>query len=205
MRPDPSRLARIAGVVIPIRAFTLGNLRLADALDDGERSELARGMADRVLAAATPLRVVVVSSAPEVRGWAEENLAVVLSDPGDLNRAAQDGITWCREHGFSRAIVAHADLPRATPSALLRLAVDAAQPIVGLVPCHRDDGTPVLSVPTHSDFAPSYGPGSFRRHLRTAHDAGLAVRVVRDAELGFDVDVPADLLEIGLSAAPARR
>lgn len=205
MRPDPSRLARIAGVVIPIRAFTLGNLRLAGALDDRERSELARSMAERVLAAAAPLRVVVISSAPEVQQWAEEHGADVLADPGDLNRAAGAGITWCREHSLPRAIVAHADLPRSTPGALLRLAMDAALPIVGLVPCHRDDGTPVLSVPTQSDFAPSYGPGSFRRHVRAAHQAGLGVRVVRDAELGFDVDVPADLLEIRLAGAPAHR
>src|SRR4051794_26020307 len=205
MRPDPSRLARIAGVVIPIRAFTLGNLRLADALDDRERSELARRMADRVLSAAAPLPVVVVSSASEVQRWAEENGAVVLADPGDLNGAALSGMTWCRENALSRAIVAHADLPRATPGAFLPLAVDAAQPIVGLVPCHRDDGTPVLSVPTQPGFDPSYGPGSFRRHAQAAHDAGLAVRVVRDAELGFDVDLPADLLEIGLTGAPAHR
>ena len=202
MRPDPSRLARIAGVVIPIRAFALGNVRLADALDDTERAELARRMAERVLAAAAPMPVVVVSSAPEVTRWAVDNGAEVLTDPGDLNRAASAGIAFWRERGFARAIVAHADLPRVAPGALLPLAADAGRPIVTLVPCHRDDGTPVLSVPTDVDFDPSYGPGSFRRHTLAARDAGLGARVLRDAELGFDIDVPADLLELGLTAAP---
>jgi 2-phospho-L-lactate guanylyltransferase len=205
MRPAPSRLARIAGVVIPIRAFVLGNVRLADALADAERSELARHMADRVLAAAAPLPVVVVSSAPEVVRWAADNGAEVLPDPGDLNRAVSAGIAWWREHGFPRAIVTHADLPRVAPGSLLNLATDASRPIVTLVPCHRDDGTPVLAVPTDASFVPSYGPGSFRRHALAASAAGLGVRVIRDADLGFDVDVPADLLEIGLTTARTSR
>jgi 2-phospho-L-lactate guanylyltransferase len=61
------------------------------------------------------------------------------------------------------------------------------------VPCHRDDGTTVLSVPTAAGFEFAYGPGSFRRHVAEAHRRGYGVRVVRDATLAFDVDVPADL------------
>jgi 2-phospho-L-lactate guanylyltransferase len=44
-----------------------------------------------------------------------------------------------------------------------------------------------------SSFSLAYGPGSFRRHAAAGHAAGLAVRVVRDPALGFDVDLPADL------------
>ena len=88
---------------------------------------------------------------------------------------------------------------------MLDLATDASRPIVSLVPCHHDDGTPVLAVPTDAGFAPSYGPGSFRRHARAASATGLGVRVIRDADLGFDVDVPADLLEIGLTTTRTSR
>jgi 2-phospho-L-lactate guanylyltransferase len=70
---------------------------------------------------------------------------------------------------------------------------DGTQPIVTIVPCHRDDGTPVLSVPVDLDFHFSYGPGSFRRHAAEARRVGAAVRVVRDPSLAFDVDVPSDL------------
>ena len=51
----------------------------------------------------------------------------------------------------------------------------------------------MLSVPTHARFAFAYGPGSFRRHVEAARTAGLAVRVVRDPNLGFDVDTVDDL------------
>jgi 2-phospho-L-lactate guanylyltransferase len=88
-------------------------------------------------------------------------------------------------------VVAHADLPRAR--SLASMARDGARPIVALVPCHRDDGTPVLSVPVDLAFRFSYGPGSYRRHAAEARRGGAGLRVVRDPDLAFDVDVPEDL------------
>jgi 2-phospho-L-lactate guanylyltransferase len=195
MVPDPPRLAR-AGVVIPIRAFAVGKARLAATLEAAPRAELAQRMAEQVLAAAGPLPVVVVSSADEVRAWGAGSGVTVLDDPGDLDRAAAAGLEWCSDQGLVRAIVAHADLPRAPAGGLVRFAEDAAQPIATLVPCHRDDGTPVLAVPIGSTFRFAYGPGSFRRHLARARTAGLATRVVRDRGLGFDVDLPSDLVTL---------
>jgi 2-phospho-L-lactate guanylyltransferase len=192
MVPDPPRLAR-AGVVIPIRAFAVGKARLASTLDDAHRIELARRMAEQVLAAAGDLPCVVVSSATEVVSWARARGAAVIDDPGDLDRAAAAGVAWCAERDLTRAVVAHADLPRAPAGGLVRFAADGDRPIAAMVPCHRDDGTPVLALPTGVEFAFAYGPGSFRRHAAHARAAGLAVRVVRDPELGFDVDLPADL------------
>jgi 2-phospho-L-lactate guanylyltransferase len=192
MVPDAFPLAR-AGVVIPIRAFAVGKARLSGTLDDAPRAELATFMADRVLAAADPFPVVVVSSADDVRAWAAGHGVTVVDDPGGLDAAVVAGVAWCAGHGMLRAVVAHADLPRAPAGSLARFAADGDLPIVDLVPCHRDDGTPVLSVPLASRFTFAYGPGSFRAHAANARRAGLAVRVVRDPDLGFDVDLPADL------------
>jgi 2-phospho-L-lactate guanylyltransferase len=200
MVADPSPRVR-AGVVIPIRAFAVGKARLAGTLAAAPRAELAERMADQVLAAAGALPVVVVSSAEEVRAWAARHDIVVLDDPGDLNGAATAGVAWCAEQGLDRGIVAHADLPRAPAGSLVRFASDGARPTVTAVPCHRDDGTPVLAVPVAAAFPFAYGPGSFRRHVALARAAGLAVRVVRDPALGFDVDLPADLAALE-GAAP---
>jgi 2-phospho-L-lactate guanylyltransferase len=67
-----------------------------------------------------------------------------------------------------------------------------------LVPCHRDDGTPVLSLPVHAPFEFQYGPGSFRLHAAEARRVGLGVRVVRDPTLAFDIDLPDDLARLAL-------
>ena len=201
MEPVPGR-AHLAGVVIPVRAFRSGNVRLADALDADQREELARMMAARVVAAAGALPVAVVTADAEVRAWAAAAGLDVVADAGrGLDHAAAAGVAHHRDRGRQRVIVAHADLPRARPGGLERFAVTAPG-IVSIVPCHRDDGTPVLAVPAAADFGFAYGPGSARRHAGVARALGLAVHVVRDPDLGYDVDVPADLDALDPLAVP---
>jgi 2-phospho-L-lactate guanylyltransferase len=197
MFPDASR-APASGAVIPIRAFALGKARLAASLDPAARAALGRRWAEQVVHAAAPMPVIVVSSDPDVRAWAHDLDLDVLDDPGTLDGAAAAGRDLLSSRGCARVVIAHADLPRAHD--LVRLARDGSQPIVALVPCHRDDGTPVLSVPTAADFRFAYGPGSFRLHAAEARRLGLGLRVVRDADLAFDVDVPDDLAALDTSS-----
>jgi 2-phospho-L-lactate guanylyltransferase len=179
------------GVVVPIRAFALGKARLAERLDRHQRAALALRLAESVVDAAEELTVLIVSSDDDVREWTHARSLPVIDDPGSLDGAATTGRAWLAARGYGRVVVAHADLPHAR--SLSRIARDGSRPIVTLVPCHRDDGTPVLSLPAASEFRFSYGPGSFRRHAAEARRCGLALRVVRDVELGFDVDTVADL------------
>jgi 2-phospho-L-lactate guanylyltransferase len=190
-----------AAVVMPVRAFASGKSRLGGLLDGPARSELLRSMAERVAAAAGPLPVAVVSSAREVRAWAASRGLVLLDDPGSLDAAAAAGVRWAAGLGVLRVMVAHADLPLAV--SLAPLARDAGRPIVAAVPCHHDDGTPVLSLPTACPFQFAYGPGSFRRHAAEAARRGLGFRVVRDPSLAHDVDTAEDLA--GLDLAPRRQ
>jgi 2-phospho-L-lactate guanylyltransferase len=187
----------LAAVVIPIRSFEAGKSRLGARLDPARRATLLRAMAENVVAAAGALPVAVVSDAREVRLWAAARRLTVLDDPGTLDLAAAAGLGWAAAGGFDRVVVAHADLPLAT--SLAPVAADGRRPIVTAVPCHRDDGTPVLSLPTSATgFGFAYGPGSFRRHAAAARAAGLAFRVQRDGRLGRDVDAPEDLVGLSL-------
>jgi 2-phospho-L-lactate guanylyltransferase len=179
-----------ASVVVPIRAFSEGKSRLGE-LGPEERARLLRRMAERVVRAAGDLPVAVVSSAPEVRAWAASLGLPMIDDPGSLDGAAAAGVAWAEAAGASRVVIAHADLPQARD--LTALARDGARPVVAAVPCHRDDGTPVLSLPVGCGFRFAYGPGSFRRHGAEARRLGLAFRVVRDPRLARDVDVSEDL------------
>jgi 2-phospho-L-lactate guanylyltransferase len=182
------------GVVVPIRAFALGKARLGEQLDVTARAELGRRLADRVVRAAEGFEVIVVSSDAEVRAWADARGVAAVDDPGSLDAAADAGRAWARSRGSARVVVAHADLPHAR--SLVGVARDGGRPIVVAVPCHRDDGTPVLSVPADVEYSFAYGPDSFRRHASEARARGLGFRVVRDASLAFDVDVPADLEDL---------
>jgi 2-phospho-L-lactate guanylyltransferase len=176
-------------VVVPIKAFSAAKVRLAGALDPDERAALARRMAGIVIAAASPLPVVVVCDDDDVRAWAEGAGARVVWCPGrGLNGAVADGVAALRADGIGRAIVAHADLPLAT-----QLAWVADFPGVTLVPDRRLGGTNVAGVPTGAGFAFSYGVGSFARHRAEGARLGLPVRIVSDPFLAWDVDVPGDL------------
>jgi 2-phospho-L-lactate guanylyltransferase len=188
----PSSLAE-AGVVIPVRSFARGKSRLTGALSESPDSHEAfvRGLADRAADAAASHPTAVVTSAPEVVEWAKRRALSVVADRGSLDAAAFDGREWAREQGCARVVVVHADLPDIVSLDLVDGDGDA--PIAVIVPCHRDDGTPVLSIPVATPFTFAYGPGSFVRHCSNAVAAGLALRVVRDDALGFDVDGPDDL------------
>jgi 2-phospho-L-lactate guanylyltransferase len=187
-----------AGVVLPLRSFSHGKARLAAHLGAARREELVRTMAERVVDAASPLPVVVVSSAPEVIAWAAARGLEHIDDPGSLDTAAAAGRDHVAAHGYTRVVIAHGDLPFART--LEHVAGDGAQRVAVIVPCHRDDGTPVLSVPVDVPFEFAYGHGSFARHCTHARALGLEVRITRDPALAFDVDEPADLRHVALGS-----
>ena len=179
-----------AAVLVPVKDFRQAKLRLAGVLDGRQRASLAEAMATRVVSAAGPLPVHIVCDDELVAAWAEAMGASVLWRPGlGLNGAVTDGVASLGQLGFDRVVVAHADLPLARA-----LARAAEFPGVTLVPDRRDDGTNVACVPAGSDFTFAYGPGSFRRHVAEALRLGGGLRVVREPRLGWDIDVPDDLL-----------
>ena len=178
-----------AAVVVPVKAFAAAKVRLAPALSPAARAELARSMADGVVAAAGDLPVLVVCDDPEVRTWATSVGATACWTPGlGLDGAVEAGVAAAADAGAARVVVAHADLPLAT--GLDHVVGDEG---IVLVPDRRADGTNVLALPARCGFRFAYGPGSFERHRAEGARLGLAVTVLDDAVLGWDVDVPADL------------
>ena len=182
--------SRSVAVLLPVKAFHDAKRRLAPALDQAQRAALARDMASNVVRAAGHLPVAVVCDDDDVATWATLSGATVLWRPGrGLNAAVTDGVEQLGADGFSHVIVAHADLPHA-----LDLVWVGDFDGVTLVPDRHDDGTNVAGVPTGKGFRFAYGPGSFARHTDEAVRLGLPLRVERSPRLGWDVDLPADLV-----------
>lgn len=185
-------------VLVPVKAFREAKARLASALTPAERAALAREMAEAVVRAAGVLPVWIVCDDDQVAAWAVDVGSRVLWKPGrGLNGAVNEGVADLAATGVDRVIVAHADLPHAVD---LTWVGDTEG--VTLVPDRHDDGTNVASVPAGSEFVFAYGPGSFRRHTNEADRLGLALRVVRERRLGWDVDRPADLSTPDWSTCP---
>ncbi len=176
--------------MIPVKAFGAAKVRLADELSPAGRATLARQMAEGVVRAAGDLLVLVVCDDAEVASWATSVGATVAWTPGlGLDGAVSAGVELAGERGAERVVVAHADLPLATGLGHV-VGTDG----VVLVPDRRDDGTNVISLPTRCGFTFAYGPSSFDRHSAEAERLALTVEVRRDVALGWDVDLPVDLL-----------
>ncbi len=194
MEPRPPSARRgvpHAAVLIPVKAFSQAKVRLAPRLDAPTRARLARTMADRVVAAAEPLPVVVVCDDDDVAEWAGDAGAAVVWTPGlGLDGAVARGVAHLAERGVARVVVAHADLPLAHDLAEF---AEPGRAEVVLVPDRHGDGTNVLVVDTGAGFRFAYGPASFTRHQAEAARLGLSVELCPDADLGWDVDLPDDL------------
>jgi 2-phospho-L-lactate guanylyltransferase len=188
-------------VLVPVKSFAQAKGRLAAVLSPAQRAGLARAMAAIVVQAARPLPVYVVCDDPLVRRWAEHHHAGVLWRPGrGLNQAVADGVEALAGLGYRRVVVAHSDLPLAVD-----LSVVLGDAGLTLVPDRRQDGTNVLSLPAGCGFRFRYGAGSFSAHRAEADRLGLPLRVLEHPELGFDVDVPADLRDAVAGSAALRR
>ena len=153
---------------------------------------MARAMATSVLRAAGQLPTAVACDDERVARWAAAQGALVLWKPGhDLNGAVTASVKDLAERGFSRVIVAHGDLPLARSFDEV-----AAFDGVTVVPDRRGSGTNVLCVPTNTSFVFGYGVDSCAHHVEQAEQAGLAVRVLSDPDLGLDIDTAEDLTEL---------
>ncbi len=180
-----------AAVIIPVKSFDLAKGRLADSLSPDERARLARTMAGTVIAAAHELDVYVVCDDDDVASFvADLGAAVVWKPARGLNHAVRDGIEAALADGHDRAIVAHADLPRARD---LRWLASTGDDDIVIVTDRRSDGTNVMSLPLGIEFDFHYGPGSADAHRAEADRRGLRLAIVHDDDLGWDVDVPDDL------------
>ena len=180
-----------AVVLVPLKSFGSAKSRLGDLLDPAQRSALVRSMAEVVLAAASPLRTVVVCDDDEVADFARNLGAAVVSTPPDgLNESLQRAVERAAAAGVRRVMVVPGDLPFA--SDLARFA-DPADDGVLMVADRHGEGTNLLSFAPASGFRLQYGPGSFDAHSVEARRLGLALRVVEDEAIAWDVDEPEDL------------
>lgn len=186
-------------MLVPIKGFGTAKARLGGALDAPQRAALARRLAGGVLAAAAPLPTFVVCDDDDVAAFATAAGAGVIRQPRPgLNPGVQHAVAELAAAGHGLVVVAHADLPE--PGGLGAVAAEATTDRVVLVPDRHDEGTNVLAVPAGAGFRFAYGTGSAAAHRAEAARLGLTLHEVRDAALGWDVDVPADL-----TSPPAHR
>ncbi len=184
--------------LVPIKPFRRAKRRLAAVLTPRQRTQLARAMAQRTLAALRSARgidrVYALCADRGSTALARRCGAIPLHDDGrgSLSRRIGSAIDTLAGTGAAAVMYVASDLPDVSAADIDHLLAQHRGGL-SLVAAARDGGTNALlcDLPRTLPFA--FGPGSAARHLSRARQAGVAVRRVHSAALAHDLDTVADL------------
>lgn len=187
-------------VLVPMKPAYDGKSRLAGVLDAEGRAALSLHLLQHVLSVASH----VVNAETWVIGgdaWVQhvatlESATWQQDTSGGLNEALRPAIRTAFEAGAPAILVLPGDLgllAQGDVEDLVRLS-DGFRKAV-LARAATDGGTNALLVPRGLAFVPSFGQGSFQRHMDEAQKAKVPVEICHAAGLAFDLDTPQDLLE----------
>ncbi len=190
-------------LVVPMKSLREGKSRLAPALDPMRRRAFLERLLLRTLERAAQFpgleRTLLVSGCSETRTRAAEFGAQVLEECAcvGLNGALRQAQLAVRRLGASHMLVVPCDLPLLDAEDLRRLADAGSAHSVGVAPDRARQGTNGLCLEPSLEFAFSFGPGSFVRHLEHVRQLGMQCVTVESAGLAFDVDLPEDFAHLG--------
>src|SRR5918992_5266200 len=186
--------------ILPVKSFNAAKQRLAGLLGAGSRQALAQAMFSDVLSSLRHVPgldgVVVVTSDRVAESAALGKRVQVLRDTEQAGQseATLIGIRYAQAAGYERVLLVPGDTPLVDSRDVGRLlALDTP---VAIVPDRRGTGTNALLLAPPDAIAPSFGPGSFVRHVAAAREAGVEHVVERISGLMFDIDTPDDLADL---------
>jgi 2-phospho-L-lactate guanylyltransferase len=186
--------------ILPVKSFNAAKQRLAGLLGAGSRQALAQAMFSDVLSSLRHVpgldAVAVVTSDRVAESAALGERVQVLRDTEQAGQseATLIGIRYAQTAGYERVLLVPGDTPLVESREVGRLlALDTP---VAIVPDRHGTGTNALLLAPPDAITPSFGPGSFARHVAAAHEAGVEHAVERLSGLMFDIDTPDDLADL---------
>lgn len=194
-----------ARAIVPVKRFAQAKTRLATLFTCDERAALARAMLEDVLAALTAsdaiCDIILVTSDPAAQPLACVFGARIMDDAAanNLNEAVTLALGNLDSH-HDAALIVPGDLPLLTSDNVSEAVDFTHRHGVVLSPARRDGGTNLMGLFPTNAIAPSFGAGSFVRHVEQARCTNTAPFVLDRATTGLDIDTAADvaaLLEHG--------
>ncbi len=191
--------------VVPVKSLEQAKQRLKAALPLAARRKLMLVMLEDMLATLRQVRqlqsVLIVTPDAEVAQVAEDAGAMVLREASGQGHsaAAVAGFVHAQALGAARALTLPADAPLVTAAelhSLIEAEAANAGPHLTLVPSHDGDGTNGFLVSPPDLMQPSFGPGSFARHLAHAAARSIECHVHNLPGLALDIDEPDDLARL---------
>jgi 2-phospho-L-lactate/phosphoenolpyruvate guanylyltransferase len=192
-------------ILLPVKNLVKAKQRLASALDQSTRTELAQLMLSDVVAAIAAFagdEVALATSDPFATELAGRFGFEVIRDESNISEtdAIEMATRTCEARGVQSTLVIPADIPL-IEAAELR-AIYQASPDAGsvLVPSTDKRGTNAVLRRPASLFPLRFGNDSFTPHLSAAIATNKSCVVLSLPRVGLDIDTPEDLHELARAA-----
>ena len=193
--------------IVPFKVLTQGKQRLASMLSTRERSGLSRAMIEDLLTALRQVQqlngILIVSDDSEAVQLAEQyGVAVIREDRSrgaGLNNAVNCALDRLNSASVDDVMIIHGDLPLVSPadlSGLITQHLQLGRPALTLVPDRWRRGTNCLLSSGGNTVPPCFGKDSLARHQHAARQRDIPFRTAELTSVMFDIDTPADLLEL---------
>ena len=184
--------------LIPVKEFTESKQRLAGVIQPHERAGLALAMLRDVLTAVGKVEnfdgVLLVSRSQAVQALAREfGSDIFMESAGsDHSRAVIEGNQYLIDRYDAKCSLAlSGDVPRVTADDIRQVIEHHKH--VSLVPNASGEGTNAVLTSPPNAINCQFGGASLARHIGSADVSGLNARIVRNENIGHDIDDAHDL------------
>ena len=186
-------------LLIPVKSLSTAKQRLADALDQSQRSQLAEAMLRDVMTAVSAvlgrIDAALVTGDARAQHLAREFGFGVIEDTRNESETAaiEMATAWCEQHGYDTTIVVPGDIPLITSDELHRV-LDAAPPEGAVfVPAYDRRGSNCLLRRPASLIPLRFGNDSFLPHCEAMRKTGRELVILEMPGIGLDIDNPHEL------------
>jgi 2-phospho-L-lactate guanylyltransferase len=201
----------VVWAILAIKSLSRAKSRLAPALSDQARRDLAQAMFEDTLEALMQARslagIAVVSGDPLVRDMAISHGLHLIHDPEERghNSSIEMAANALARKRVERIMTVPADVPLITGDDIDRLlAIPQGDGDLLLVPSHDGRGTNALVLSPHAGLKFCFGDDSRRNFKVNANGCRLVVQEIHIPSLALDIDGPEDLLALRAAAVDCR-
>ncbi len=186
-------------LLIPFKSLATAKQRLSEALDAGQRSQLAEAMLRDVMAAAAGVRermdVAIVTGDLRAQEIAAEHGFLVIEDTRNESETAaiEMATQWAEQRGYDATMVVPADIPLIAADEMHRVLDSAPAEGAVFVPAYDRRGSNCILRRPASIIPLRFGNDSFRPHCEAMKNTGKELIILEMTGIGLDIDNPHEL------------
>jgi len=185
--------------IIPVKPLRRGKSRLSSILSGLEREVLNRYLLQSLLESLNGIvnidHKIVISYDPTALAFARKFGAntVLENRHTNINRALRRATMAAKAYGATKILILPADLPLISQMDIEEvLSFQKGNSQMIIAPDRKMNGTNALFINPIGAIKYDFGDWSFRKHVEQAERKGISVKIIRNDNISFDLDVPED-------------